>query len=43
MDCSADTPVFACDGDGRDVASSCLEQWQALDGCVNGTRPDAGN
>jgi len=43
MDCSADAPAFTCDGNGRERASSCLTEWQALDSCVNGTPPDAGN
>ena len=43
MDCTADAPAFSCDGDGRNVATSCLPQWQALDSCVGGGLPDAGN
>jgi hypothetical protein len=43
MDCSADAPVFTCDGNGRELSSGCLSEWQVLDSCVNGTSPDAGN
>ena len=43
MDCSADAPVFTCDGNGRELSSGCLSEWQALDSCVRGTTPDAGN
>jgi hypothetical protein len=43
MTCSADAPAFTCDADGRELAASCLPEWQALDTCVNGARPDAGN
>jgi hypothetical protein len=39
MDCSADEPAFGCDSSGRNVPSSCLDQWQALHACL---RPDAG-
>ena len=43
MDCAADAPVFACDADGRSVPTSCLSEWQALDGCLGVGAPDAGN
>jgi hypothetical protein len=43
MACTADAPAFSCDADGRNVATSCLPEWQALDGCLRGLPPDAGN
>jgi hypothetical protein len=43
MDCTAEAPTFSCDANGRNVATSCLSQWQALDGCTRGVVPDAGN
>lgn len=39
MDCSADAPTFGCDSGGRNLPTSCLDQWQALNGCL---LPDAG-
>ncbi len=39
MDCSADAPAFGCDSVGRNVPTSCLAQWQALDACLI---PDGG-
>jgi hypothetical protein len=43
MDCTAEAPSFSCDADGHNLATSCLPEWQALDGCVRGGLPDAGN
>jgi hypothetical protein len=43
MDCSADAPAFACDADGRSIPTTCLSEWQALSGCLDGSPPDAGN
>jgi hypothetical protein len=41
MACSADTPSFSCDSNGREVPAGCLGEWQTLQSCVSGT-PDAG-
>lgn len=34
MGCTGGEPTFACDGDGRVVASSCEDVWQALAACM---------
>ena len=46
MSCSAGTPTFACDADGRATAVSCADQWQALEACMAAPAPgspDAGD
>jgi hypothetical protein len=42
MTCSADTPAFTCDANGRNQSTSCVAEWQALQSCQSASVPDAG-
>jgi hypothetical protein len=45
MSCSSDAPQFSCADTGLPAPTTCLTEWQALDGCSQGSvasLPDAG-